>query len=113
MHLGDTRPEYATSYSFVYGDTLLVGVEKVNATNALQVSSLNASDWIVRANGNEAHNNNSTTATMTMSSPAAGQLRFTAKAMGRTVELMPLNEVVEERYTVYYNLTVRKTASGK
>jgi len=88
--LDDARMEYNTTYSFVYGDTLLVGLESPDASNVLTVPSLNVSEWSMRTS-------------------VVGQLRFTVKTVGRVVDLMPLNEVVEERYTVYYNLTVPST----
>ena len=101
VRLDDTRPRYANSYSFVYGDTLLVGLEtggpNPNASNALRVPSLNASEWTVPVRAEEVDQGGQ--------QHVPQPLRFRAQTLGRTVDLMPLNEVVEERYTVYFNLT--------
>ena len=44
---------------------------------------------------------------MSEASTARTPLRFAADAAGGSkLELMPLNEVVEERYTVYFNISV-------
>ena len=90
--LGDSRPEYATTYCFMYGDTLLAGLADVNATNALRVSSLNASEWTVRAQNER------------------NEVRFFATTLLERVELVALNRITTERYTVYYNLTIGQTS---
>ena len=85
--LDDNTGNFAGLYSFVFGDTLLVGVEPtMGAPNNLVVPGLNASIWVSQ-------------------NTTAHGLRFVANANNRKVELMPLNEVVTEIYTTYYNLT--------
>jgi DUF1680 family protein len=105
VRLTDTRPAYASSYSFVYGDTLLVGVvpgpANPNASNALTVPSLNASEWTSRS-GTTGRSRSVQSSQVAGTSP----LRFSAKTLGGTMELTPLNEVAEERYTVYFNVTL-------
>ena len=88
VRLDDSRPAYATTYSFMFGDTLLAGLADVNATNSLRVTSFNASDWTVRADNEPS------------------ELRFFATTLLERVELVPLNRITTERYTVYYNLTI-------
>ena len=81
-------------YAFVVGDTLLVGVEDdvdEREGNRLSVPSLDAAGWVHAS----------------ARSTAAAPLRFLASARNRKLELMPLNEVTHEVYTVYYNITVR------
>jgi len=89
----DDRAAYRTMYSFVWGDTLLVGIVAPSATisDVLHIpTGVAPDDWVQ-------------TAVKRVESAA---LRFVASASdGSFVELMPLNEVVDERYTVYYNLT--------
>merc|ERR1711865_913502 len=55
--LDDNTGSFAGLYSFVFGDTLLVGVERtVGAPNTLSVLGLNTSDWVTRdtsAHGSE------------------------------------------------------------
>jgi hypothetical protein len=88
--LDDRTGLYNSTYSFVYGDTLLVGVEPtMPADNVLRVPSVDHAGvlkWVVR------------------DSAFPTKLKFIAHTKGRDLELMPLNEVVEERYTVYFNL---------
>ena len=81
--------------SFMYGDVLLVGLEHtLGASNELVVPSADPSAWVAEDPASEAR-----------------KIRFTAKTAHRTVTLMPLSEVIEERYTVYYNITVAGGAS--
>ena len=91
--LDDDRPQFGGMYSFVVGDTLLVGLEPSGhggTGNELSVKSLDAVAWVdVSSNSTE-----------------EAPLRFVARALNRQLELMPLNEVVHERYTVYYNISV-------
>lgn len=88
--LDDNTGSFAGLYSFVFGDTLLVGIERtLGAPNTLSILGLNTSDWV------------------TQDTSAHGpELRFVANAKNRRVDLMPLNEVVTEIYTTYYNVTI-------
>ena len=93
--LDDNRTAYGSMYSFVAGDTLLVGLERApGAPNRIIVPHLTNLSWVTISN----------------SSSARKPLRFVANVRGRggddKLELMPLNEVVHERYTVYYNISV-------
>ena len=92
--LDDDRPVYRTTYSFVYGDTLLVGIND-GGDNRIQIPpGMGPQAWVAKSVAR-----------------APGRLRFLAQGLGRLVELMPLNEVVDETYTVYYNLTTVDGAS--
>ena len=94
--LDDNRTEYGSMYSLVSGDVLLVGLESVlGAPNRLVVPSTaalrNVTSWVA----------------VSEASTARTPLRFAADAAGgNKLELMPLNEVVDERYTVYFNISV-------
>ena len=101
MPLDDARPEYASTYSFMFGDTLLAGMAAPNATNALRVTSLKASDWTVRTS-----NASPGSSTPGLQGYPGGALRFLAKTLIESVVLVPLNTITTERYTVYYNFTV-------
>ena len=86
--LDDARPSFEGLYSFEFGDTVLVGLEnEPGANNSLVVPSTSpASAWVRRT--------------------SSTRLRFDAHTRDRVLHLMPLNEVVDERYTVYYRLEV-------
>jgi DUF1680 family protein len=88
QRIEDSRAEYGGFHAFLYGDTLLVGLEtEHNSDNSLVVRNTEQpAKWTSRTGG--------------------GHLRFTAHTAHRSLELMPLNEVVDELYTVYYNMTV-------
>lgn len=85
--LDDARPEYTQTFSFAYGDRMLVGVEHGpggdGVNDSLVVPSLDPTAWVRRLPG--------------------PPLRFRVNA-NRIVTLMPLNEVVNETYSVYYSL---------
>ena len=99
--LDDKRSAYQAMYSFVYGDTLLVGIApSAGASHALPIpAGVAPEEWVKTA----------------VKRRDGDALRFVVKPLGATgsaasaaiISLMPLNEVVEERYTVYYNLTAR------
>ena len=81
--------------SFMFGDVLLVGLEDaVGASNELTVPSAEPSTWVTEAPD---------------STPR--RIRFTAKTARRSVTLMPLSEVIDERYTVYYSFSIPSSSS--
>jgi hypothetical protein len=90
--LDDNRTQYRSMYSFVVGDVLLVGIEStLGASNRLVVPTLaNVTTWVK----------------VSVLSNASTPLRYVAQANNRDLELMPLNEVVHERYSVYYNISL-------
>jgi hypothetical protein len=71
---------------------LLVGIEStLGASNRLVVPTLaNVTTWVK----------------VSVLSNASTPLRYVAQANNRDLELMPLNEVVHERYSVYYNISL-------
>eukprot|EP00966_Prymnesium_polylepis_P105828 2450507-Prymnesium_polylepis.1 len=96
--LDDGREAYRSMYSFVYGETLLVGLAPTHEGNTVPIPvGASPEEWVktaVKRVGGE------------------GTLRFVvAGTDAKPVTLMPLNEVVDEVYSVYYNLT--NTRSGR
>lgn len=93
--LDDARDAYRRMYSFMYGDTLLVGLVGSADPTLLVPADLTPEDWVRTA----------------VKRVEGHDLRFVAAgADAHTIILMPLNEVIDERYTVYFNLTVLTTA---
>lgn len=90
--LDDSRAAYGSMYSFVFGDTLLVGLASATGAASAQLpipSGVAPEAWV-----------------QTAVKRTTGELRFVVTGSdGVAVTLMPLNEVVDEAYSVYYNLT--------
>jgi hypothetical protein len=98
--MDDARAPYGTMYSLVFGETLLVGLStapsSAKASNALPIGEgVSPAAWLKSG-------------ALKRTSAVGKPLRFAATGGGKSptvVHFMPLNEVVDERYTVYFNLT--------
>ena len=91
VKLNDIRDSYNTVGSLHYGPYLLAGMS--NGSSAVQAGAADIDSWL--------------TLDAASSAAAAHELSFTAKGAGTdsVFKLLPLNRVVDEVYTVHFNVS--------
>ena len=89
VKLNDVREEYVSVGSLHYGPFLLVGM--TNGSDTLQADIADIDEWL--------------TLDDTHSPVDVHELTFTAKSTTGNFTLLPLNRVVDQVYTVHFNVT--------